>query len=113
MNQSPTLILGQPKMSQIHFSFHYYHSTDAIKIITSRILNIFLEPNSVASVDAIAEEFLELLANNENQEYNARLLVREIILKARDVPYHHASQMKMVDLLDRLLSSTYSHKVFT
>ena len=99
-------------MSYIYSMKNHFPRFNVIRFTALGAVAKFLRPDSDASVDETADELLVLLEENENQEYNARQIVREIIRAARDVPYHHVSQVKVVNILDRLLSLTHNQKVF-
>ena len=93
-------------MSELKLTLEDYPTKVIAMDRTYEILHDYLQPNSVLSVEAIRDQIIALLPDKAPMSPEMLAVVRTFLELAEQIPYHHPSQLKLVDLLVYLGQST-------
>ena len=71
----------------------------------SAVLRDFLQPTSALTLDAATQLTLDALPNDAAHSHESWSLAETCVELAEQIPYHHASQLKLAALMENLLRS--------
>ena len=93
--------------SFLHFALEEYPTNCIAEDRTYELLRDFLQPDCTESVEAMSYRILALLPDEKAPNSHQMQEISETLIDlAEQIPYHHPSQLKLVDLLEHLGSAT-------
>jgi hypothetical protein len=95
-----------PIMASLKFQMEDPRGEDVVYDRTFDLLCDFLQPHTTSTRDSTAQAILKMLPENASDSMEVGSFGDTCIEVAEQIPYHHPSQLKLVDLLEYLGRST-------
>lgn len=92
------------RMSELHLTLEDYPTGNPIEDKNFEMLRDYLQPDSIESAEAMSHKVLAFIPNEESTEMQD--FCSTSMMLAEQIPYNHQSQLKLIDLLERLGRST-------
>ena len=103
-------------MSKLNLTLEDYPTGNLVEDKTFEMLRDFLQPSSAESMELMAHKVLAFIPARKSAEMQE--FCSTSMMLAEQIPYNHASQLKLIDLFEHIGQSTKfieisKSKVFT
>jgi hypothetical protein len=100
------MVVFMPIMASLKFQMEDPRGESVIYDQTFDLLCNFLQPKTTSRRESTAQVILKILPENTPYSMDVAMFSDACIEVAEQIPYHHPSQLKLVDLLEYLGRST-------